>query len=43
MQEDLDSFTGRLAVKPEKLTVIYARCSTAKQKEKEAHNVDSKD
>ena len=33
MQEDLDSFTGKLAVKPEKLTVVYARCSTAKQKE----------
>jgi predicted site-specific integrase-resolvase len=33
MQEDLDSFTGRLAVKPEKLTIVYARCSTAKQKE----------
>jgi putative resolvase len=33
MQEDLDSFTGKLAIKPEKLTVVYARCSTAKQKE----------
>ena len=33
MQEDLDSFTGKVAVVPEKLTVVYARCSTAKQKE----------
>ena len=33
MQEDLDAFTGRIASKPDKSTVVYARCSTAKQKE----------
>lgn len=33
MQEDLDAFTGRIANKPDKSTVVYARCSTAKQKE----------
>ena len=33
MQEDLDLFMGKVAEVPEKLTVIYARCSTHKQKE----------
>jgi excisionase family DNA binding protein len=33
MQEDLDAFTGKIASKPDKSTVVYARCSTAKQKE----------
>ena len=33
MQEDLDLFMGKIAEVPEKLTVIYARCSTHKQKE----------
>ncbi|MCK9324140.1 MAG: IS607 family transposase [Bacteroidales bacterium] len=33
MQEDLDSFTGKVAIQPEKLTVVYARGSTHKQKE----------
>jgi putative resolvase len=32
-QEDLDSYMGVEKVKQEKLTMIYARCSTAKQKE----------
>jgi len=32
-QEDLDLFMGKITEVPEKLTVIYARCSTAKQKE----------
>ena len=32
-QEDLDIYTGKVTEVPEKLTVIYARCSTAKQKE----------
>jgi putative resolvase len=31
--EDLDAYTGVEKDKQEKLTVIYARCSTAKQKE----------
>lgn len=31
--EDLDFFTGRVTEKKEKVTVVYARCSTAKQKE----------
>ena len=33
-QEDLDAYMGVEKEKQEKLTVIYARCSTAKQKEK---------
>jgi putative resolvase len=33
MQEDLDHFTGKVTEKQEKVTVVYARCSTAKQKE----------
>ena len=32
-QEDLDAYMGVEKEKQEKLTVIYARCSTAKQKE----------
>ena len=32
-QEDLDLFVGKVTAVPEKLTVIYARCSTLKQKE----------
>jgi excisionase family DNA binding protein len=32
-QDDLDSYMGIEKKKEEKLTVIYARCSTAKQKE----------
>jgi len=32
-QEDLDLFIGKVTETPEKVTVIYARCSTAKQKE----------
>jgi len=32
-QDDLDSYMGIEKEKEEKLTVIYARCSTAKQKE----------
>jgi len=32
-QEDLDLFMGKITEVPEKLTVIYARCSTHKQKE----------
>jgi putative resolvase len=32
-QEDLDFFIGKVTETPEKITVIYARCSTAKQKE----------
>jgi excisionase family DNA binding protein len=32
-QEDLDAYMGVEKKKQEKLTVIYARCSTAKQKE----------
>ena len=32
-QEDLDSYMGVEKIKKEKLTIIYARCSTAKQKE----------
>ena len=32
-QEDLDAYMGVEKDKQEKLTVIYARCSTAKQKE----------
>jgi excisionase family DNA binding protein len=32
-QDDLDSYMGVEKEKQEKLTVIYARCSTAKQKE----------
>ncbi len=32
-QEDLDAFMGVEEEKQEKVTVIYARCSTAKQKE----------
>ena len=32
-QEDLDFFMGKVTETTEKLTVIYARCSTAKQKE----------
>ena len=43
-QEDLDAYMGVEKEKQEKLTVIYARCSTAKQKEnlerqKEVDNV----
>ena len=34
MQEDLDLFMGKIAEVPEKLTVIYARCSTHKKMEK---------
>ena len=34
MQEDLDCFTGKVTEKQDKVTVVYARCSTAKQKEK---------
>ena len=33
MQEDLDCFTGKVTEKQDKVTVVYARCSTAKQKE----------
>ena len=33
MQEDLDHFTGKVTEKQDKVTVVYARCSTAKQKE----------
>ena len=32
-QDDLDAYMGVEKEKQEKLTVIYARCSTAKQKE----------
>ena len=32
-QEDLDAYMGVKKEKQERLTVIYARCSTAKQKE----------
>ena len=32
-QEDLDAYMGVEKEKQEKLTVVYARCSTAKQKE----------
>lgn len=32
-QEDLDAYMGVEKEKQEKFTVIYARCSTAKQKE----------
>ena len=32
-EEDLDAYMGVEKEKQEKLTVIYARCSTAKQKE----------
>ena len=32
-QDDLDTYMGVEKEKQEKLTVIYARCSTAKQKE----------
>lgn len=32
-QEDLDAYIGVERIKIERLTVIYARCSTAKQKE----------
>ena len=32
-QEDLDEYMGVVKEKQEKLTVIYARCSTMKQKE----------
>src|SRR5574343_558649 len=32
-QEDLDCFTGKVTEKQDKVTVVYARCSTAKQKE----------
>ena len=32
-QEDLDIYMGKITEVPEKLTVIYARCSTHKQKE----------
>ena len=32
-QDDLDAYMGVENEKQEKLTVIYARCSTAKQKE----------
>lgn len=32
-QEDLDSFAGKVTAKKEMVTVVYARCSTAKQKE----------
>jgi len=32
-QEDLDHFTGKVTEKQDKVTVVYARCSTAKQKE----------
>jgi len=31
--EDLDLFSGKVTEKKEKVTVVYARCSTAKQKE----------
>jgi len=31
--EDLDCFTGKVTEKQDKVTVVYARCSTAKQKE----------
>ena len=33
MQEDLDCFTGKVTEKQDKVTVVYAKCSTAKQKE----------
>jgi len=33
MSEDLDAYMGKIIEVPEKLTVIYARCSTHKQKE----------
>lgn len=33
MSEDLDAYMGKIVEVPEKLTVIYARCSTHKQKE----------
>ena len=36
-QEDLDAYMGVEKEKQEKLTVIYARCSTAKQKENLLH------
>ena len=30
-QEDLDAFAGKITEAPQKVTVVYARCSTAKQ------------
>ena len=40
-QDDLDSYMGIEKKKEEKLTVIYARCSTAKQKENLVYYISS--